>query len=489
MVNAVHSLAAGRRKEEDTAAVRLANVIIVSGEQTPAKKSYEVIKMVVHEGFNPRIRDNDIALLLTSEPIQFNEDVQPVCYPADPGMQIGKMKNCWASGIGENEYSFDAPAVPKIWMYPENTCRYQTARNMLCRGSDVQSFCKGDSGGPLACQNRNKTWIVFGIRTVSLSCNKAAIFASTVKYINWIKEKTAQEGKPFIPQVSLTPESENKPGQGRGKIQKTTLKVLYEVINTPGEETPNMAVVANEPYEEIGPFHHLSITEPNVVKEDVRDSTLTENPVLTRSNYVGKLGLQESTVAESAFKEPTPVPRASKVEEEPPEEEFNKNTNLKPGARRTGTRKVKKKKIRDKNSRTKKVTSSESKKKTANSKTQATATERPDGALGLPAAMDIPEKIVEQPEPEPATSTAVRPPIISAQEEPKAFRKSRKLEGKRPRQLARNIGLESAEGQKTENSETLTNSELLFAFGVAMFFLLFMCFLLSILGFAFLGGF
>ncbi|KAJ1154360.1 hypothetical protein NDU88_007112 [Pleurodeles waltl] len=347
---------------------------------------------------------------------------------------------------------------------------------------------QGDSGGPLACQNKNKRWIVFGIRTVSLGCNKAAIFASTVKYINWIKEQTAQEGKPFIPRVSHTSESENKPEQRRQNSEKPKIKVLNQVINTPREGRSNLAVAAIVPYEGI---HQLAITEPNIlVTVDVRESTtLTANPVLIRSNNVRIIGPPEPTIVERALKENRPVPRPSNDNKVEPPAGFHKNTTIKPIVSLTGTGKVKRPNVTDKQSRRKTVTSSVPKRETTDSKAEATAkkikaTQRPDSTLGVTVNTEIPEKIVAKQVP--AKSTAVRTPIIRAQEEPGTVGRSRKLNGKRPPQQARNIEEGNTEGQKAENSETLTKSELTFVFGVAIFFLIFMCFLLLIIGIVFL---
>lgn len=52
--------------------------------------------------------------------------------------------------------------------------------------SDV---CNGDSGGPLACQERNGKWYLRGVASMaSRHCDFWSVFTKVVSYEQWIKD-------------------------------------------------------------------------------------------------------------------------------------------------------------------------------------------------------------------------------------------------------------------------------------------------------------
>ncbi|XP_069462988.1 chymotrypsin-like elastase family member 2A isoform X2 [Ambystoma mexicanum] len=171
--------------------------------------SFDIEKVIMHEKYNEQTVENDIALLLTSKPIQFNDAVQPACLPEDSKMEMTSVKNCWVSGWGRiniKENYKEQPPLQKLLVYPATRCNFKMTHDMICMddGSEQKtSACMGDSGGPLVCQNTDKIWILVGVVSFGGEhCNNAMVFTRTASYIDWIKAETAKKGKPLFPSVN-----------------------------------------------------------------------------------------------------------------------------------------------------------------------------------------------------------------------------------------------------------------------------------------------
>ena len=62
-------------------------------------KLYEIESVHVHELYDSDKIQNDIALLKTTEPIQFSDEVQPICLP-EKDYGIDNQYECETSGFG-----------------------------------------------------------------------------------------------------------------------------------------------------------------------------------------------------------------------------------------------------------------------------------------------------------------------------------------------------------------------------------------------------
>lgn len=67
---------------------------------------------------------------------------------------------------------------------------------MICAGYNdgftFTSGCHGDSGGPLACERPDKTWVLHGVVSWgSPQCNgleRYTVFSRVSKYVDWINK-------------------------------------------------------------------------------------------------------------------------------------------------------------------------------------------------------------------------------------------------------------------------------------------------------------
>nr|XP_014345811.1 PREDICTED: serine protease 55-like isoform X2 [Latimeria chalumnae] len=178
--------------------------------------SYRVAAVIPHEHFKTTQSGtmNDIALLRTEEPIQFSRSIQPVCFPNDPDLDTSTLEDCWVSGWGyTSTETYKIPRYlqklalqvldPEICFLPEEDPLICTA-NINNIGA---STCMGDSGSPLACQDKKtQRWLLTGIVSFGTkSCNMYSVFTKVAPFVNWIRSKAMEEKFPIMP--DNTPDS------------------------------------------------------------------------------------------------------------------------------------------------------------------------------------------------------------------------------------------------------------------------------------------
>nr|XP_039267201.1 plasma kallikrein-like [Styela clava] len=160
---------------------------------------------------------NDIALIQLSQPFKYTEYVRPICLPGKRTVQPG-WNRCYTAGWGttsENgtRYALSLQEVPmpvvNKWYcrarYPDKYVQGQH----ICGGDWFRGnmdTCKGDSGGPLACQLENGSWYVAGIVSWGVGCGRKqtpGIYTDVQAYENWIYQvvrkftvKSSKSNKP-----------------------------------------------------------------------------------------------------------------------------------------------------------------------------------------------------------------------------------------------------------------------------------------------------
>ncbi|XP_044868179.1 serine protease 27-like [Mauremys mutica] len=178
----------------------------------------EVQQIIPHPRYNRTSFVADVALVRLKEPVK-STFIRPISLPgATRQFPVGK--KCWVTGWGNVEVTKPLPrpqtlqqlAVPIISTADCNK-RYNTLNprsplgperiktSMICAGymdmGSPKGFCKGDSGGPLACQ-QGGTWYLAGVvswyltRKVSgIVCSHPkfpGVFTRVTAYDSWIQE-------------------------------------------------------------------------------------------------------------------------------------------------------------------------------------------------------------------------------------------------------------------------------------------------------------
>ncbi|NWV94943.1 PRS55 protease, partial [Machaerirhynchus nigripectus] len=124
--------------------------------------------LILHEEFNRTSLQNDIALILLSNPIEFSMEKIPVCLPFMPFMDT--WQHCWAAGWESTSaaalqlcWSFSFAAAShllqkaRMKLISREKCLEQIPHlvgSAMCAETEqggVGGGCQVDSGGPLVC--------------------------------------------------------------------------------------------------------------------------------------------------------------------------------------------------------------------------------------------------------------------------------------------------------------------------------------------------
>ncbi|NXS29068.1 PRS55 protease, partial [Pomatostomus ruficeps] len=123
--------------------------------------------LILHEEFDGTSLQNDIALILLSNPIEFSKDKIPVCLPFM--CDTGTWQHCWATGWGNTSagllilpFSFPAGShvlqKMRMRLISREKCLEQIPHlvgSVMCaeteRGEGGGGDSQVDSGGPLVC--------------------------------------------------------------------------------------------------------------------------------------------------------------------------------------------------------------------------------------------------------------------------------------------------------------------------------------------------
>lgn len=157
----------------------------------------------MHESYDPRTADNDIALLRLATPLSVTSYAVPVCLPtsAHAHTQLLSMSSHMVSGWGRVHEAGPTSRVLKRLQVPlvrTQTCEDQSGlvltQNMLCGGylTGQGDSCKGDSGGPLVTRFRD-TWFLTGIVSWGRGCARPGqygVYTRVAQYLDWIRAKT-----------------------------------------------------------------------------------------------------------------------------------------------------------------------------------------------------------------------------------------------------------------------------------------------------------
>lgn len=180
--------------------VRLGDYNIkTSGETRHIEK--KVKRVVRHRGFDSRTLYNDIAILTLDSPVEFNNQIRPICLPA--AGQTFDGQGATVIGWGSLREMGAQPAVLQevdITVWSNNECRLKygpaapggIVDHMLCAGQAGKDSCSGDSGGPLMVNNGG-VWTQAGIVSWGIGCGKGqypGVYTKVTHFLPWIAKNT-----------------------------------------------------------------------------------------------------------------------------------------------------------------------------------------------------------------------------------------------------------------------------------------------------------
>ncbi|NXJ68415.1 TMPS7 protease, partial [Rostratula benghalensis] len=174
------------------------------GMQTQGRAKFisAVRRIIVHEYYNSRNYDYDIALLQLSKPWPdtMSHVIQPICVPPF-SHKVRSGAKCWITGWGQRQETDDEGSEilqkAEVEIIDQTLCHSTygiiTAR-MFCAGlmNGKRDGCKGDSGGPLSCQsNGDGKWFLTGIVSWGYGCgrpNFPGVYTRVSNFAPWIQK-------------------------------------------------------------------------------------------------------------------------------------------------------------------------------------------------------------------------------------------------------------------------------------------------------------
>uniref|UniRef100_A0A670YNW4 Complement factor I n=1 Tax=Pseudonaja textilis TaxID=8673 RepID=A0A670YNW4_PSETE len=165
-------------------------------------ETYSLENMIIHENYNSKTYENDIALLEMRTKNRGTPcsppDTVPACIPWSQYM-FRSGQQCKVSGWGFDE-EFTRQYILK-WGYVNlmDNCteiyKNRYFKGMECAGTDDGSVdaCKGDSGGPLVCFDPNNVGYLWGIVSWGENCGERGhpgVYTKVAHYFDWIARHT-----------------------------------------------------------------------------------------------------------------------------------------------------------------------------------------------------------------------------------------------------------------------------------------------------------
>ena len=149
--------------------------------------------------------NNDIALIKTDQPFQWDRYVSPVCLPL-PQLDIRKgygIISGFISGLNSYELLWAHVEMLRHDVCVKRTDGHEFTPNMFCAGGGKVDSCQGDSGGPLVVNVEGKITLA-GVTSWGYGCGvtgSPGVYTKVANYIDWI-EDTQREMNVNIQSIS-----------------------------------------------------------------------------------------------------------------------------------------------------------------------------------------------------------------------------------------------------------------------------------------------
>uniref|UniRef100_A0A8D2L1Z1 Peptidase S1 domain-containing protein n=1 Tax=Varanus komodoensis TaxID=61221 RepID=A0A8D2L1Z1_VARKO len=151
-------------------------------------------KVIVHPGYNPRTKNNDIMLIKLLIPACLTKNVQPLSLPTRcpvPGTKC--LVSGWGTTTSPQATFPDVLHCANVTIVSHNVCQaiYPTYvnENMVCAGRTEggTDACQGDSGGPLVCNGELQGIVSWGPQ-ICAQPYRPGVYVNVCRYVEWIRD-------------------------------------------------------------------------------------------------------------------------------------------------------------------------------------------------------------------------------------------------------------------------------------------------------------
>lgn len=154
-----------------------------------------------HDQFDPRTYRNDIAVLLLERPVEFNDDIRPICLPYDSLRDEDlTSRSGFVSGWGTTSFNGPSSNVLREVSFPivdDESCKQAYRQDLpitdvyICAGiaDGSKDSCQGDSGGPLMLPGRGGRYYLVGVVSFGKRCAEPGypgVYTRVTKFLNWL---------------------------------------------------------------------------------------------------------------------------------------------------------------------------------------------------------------------------------------------------------------------------------------------------------------
>jgi len=171
-------------------------------------------------GFSIETYDNDFSILTLCEPVEFSDNVQPICLPS-PSLSYEGVQATLSGWGNTDPSSAEQPTQileANVTTIPTSVCSSyysqvhsmdfredgfdsdftgEITKNMICAWRVGKDACKGDSGGPLVVQDPCGHFAQVGIVSWGLGCAEyPGVYSRVTQKLHWIKANIQGETCP-----------------------------------------------------------------------------------------------------------------------------------------------------------------------------------------------------------------------------------------------------------------------------------------------------
>jgi secreted trypsin-like serine protease len=172
-----------------------------SGAISGVRVSHNVDSIFVHPDYSARTSENDVSVVKTSDAIDFNDNVQPICSPQQGNDYVYYKSQC--SGWGTvNSGGICCPDVLRYVTLNVTTNAFCDAvyttntiyPDMICAtdntGMNERDSCQGDSGGPLSVKSAGGVFSLIGIVSWGIGCASGypGVYSRVTYNADWITD-------------------------------------------------------------------------------------------------------------------------------------------------------------------------------------------------------------------------------------------------------------------------------------------------------------
>ncbi|XP_055586917.1 transmembrane protease serine 9-like [Uranotaenia lowii] len=166
--------------------------------------SYPISRIIKHKDYDPRTKQNDIALVEVEKPVKLNQNVQPIClYTRSIDLPVTTILTIMGWGQDNTDNSSNQLLKGAVRPVLRSACQtnytlpkrsVKLSENQLCaQGFETENgvltdACQGDSGGPLVLEEKSKFHLV-GIVSYGAACGTErfpGIYTRISSYLDWI---------------------------------------------------------------------------------------------------------------------------------------------------------------------------------------------------------------------------------------------------------------------------------------------------------------